>query len=216
MEIGKKIKDLRIAKGLTQEELADRSELSKGFISQLERDLTSPSIATLTDILQVLGSSLNEFFYEAPEEQIVFRAEDYFVKTDPELNNTIEWIVPNAQRNIMEPIRLTLGPGGTTYMDLPHEGEEFGYVLTGTVTIHIGNKSYKAKKGKPFISPQQESLREPRQDAGPGSLDQLSPELLINHEGEKTTMSKHLIDLQHISKSSRRPDGPGRSESLYP
>ena len=40
----------------TQEELADRSELSKGFISQLERDLTSPSIATLTDILQIVGS----------------------------------------------------------------------------------------------------------------------------------------------------------------
>ena len=46
MDIGKKIKELRVAKGLTQEELADRSELSKGFISQLERDLTSPSIAT--------------------------------------------------------------------------------------------------------------------------------------------------------------------------
>ena len=45
MDIGKKIKELRVAKGLTQEELADRSELSKGFISQLERDLTSPSIA---------------------------------------------------------------------------------------------------------------------------------------------------------------------------
>ena len=40
MDIGKKIKELRVAKGLTQEELADRSELSKGFISQLERDLT--------------------------------------------------------------------------------------------------------------------------------------------------------------------------------
>ena len=47
MDIGQKIKELRVAKGLTQEELADRSELSKGFISQLERDLTSPSIATL-------------------------------------------------------------------------------------------------------------------------------------------------------------------------
>ena len=100
MEIGKKIKDLRIAKGLTQEELADRSELSKGFISQLERDLTSPSIATLTDILQVLGSSLNEFFYEAPEEQIVFRAEDYFVKTDPELNNTIERVKKNFNEGL--------------------------------------------------------------------------------------------------------------------
>ena len=41
MDIGQKIKELRVAKGLTQEELADRSELSKGFISQLERDLTS-------------------------------------------------------------------------------------------------------------------------------------------------------------------------------
>lgn len=150
MEIGKKIKELRMAKGLTQEELADRSELSKGFISQLERDKTSPSIATLTDILQVLGTSLNEFFCETPEEQIVFKADDYFVKSDPELKNKIEWIVPNAQRNIMEPIRLTLEPGGTTYMDIPHEGEEFGYVLQGTVTIHLGKQSYKAKKGETF------------------------------------------------------------------
>ena len=55
MEIGSKIKELRVIKGLTQEELADRTELSKGFISQLERDLTSPSIATLADILQCLG-----------------------------------------------------------------------------------------------------------------------------------------------------------------
>ena len=56
MEIGKKIKELRTLKGLTQEELADRAELSKGFISQLERDLTSPSITTLMDILQCLGT----------------------------------------------------------------------------------------------------------------------------------------------------------------
>ena len=52
VRIGSKIKELRVLKGLTQEELADRAELSKGFISQLERDLTSPSIATLVDILQ--------------------------------------------------------------------------------------------------------------------------------------------------------------------
>ena len=44
MNIGLKLKELRILKGLTQEELADRAELSKGFISQLERNLTSPSI----------------------------------------------------------------------------------------------------------------------------------------------------------------------------
>ena len=72
MDIGKKIRLLRIQRGLTQEELADRCELSKGFISQLERNLSSPSIATLMDLLECLGSSLQEFFNERPPEKSVF------------------------------------------------------------------------------------------------------------------------------------------------
>ena len=81
MSIGAKLKELRVCKGLTQEELADRAELSKGFISQLERDLTSPSIATLMDILQCLGTSIGEFFNEAPEEQIVLENRIILKKT---------------------------------------------------------------------------------------------------------------------------------------
>ena len=150
MDIGAKLKELRILKGLTQEELADRAELSKGFISQLERDLTSPSIATLMDILQCLGTSIGEFFNETPEEQIVFGKTDYFEKHDLELKNEIKWIIPNAQKNCMEPIHLLLEKGGETCPDNPHEGEEFGYVLQGNISIHIGSKTYKAKKGESF------------------------------------------------------------------
>lgn len=150
MEIGYKIKELRIAKGLTQEELADRSELSKGFISQVENDLTSPSIATLVDLLQCLGTDLKHFFDETIDDQIVFGKEDYFEKEDLELNNMIQWIIPNAQKNMMEPILLTLGEGGSTYRDNPHEGEEFGYVLKGSVDVCIGTKRYTAKKGESF------------------------------------------------------------------
>ena len=151
MKIGNRLKELRIQKGLTQEELAGRSELSKGFISQLERDLTSPSIATLVDILQCLGTDIQEFFSESPkDEQIVFHEADYFEKVDEELGNMVEWIIPNAQKNIMEPIRLTLKPGGSTYPDNPHEGEEFGYVLSGSITIVMGKKKIRAKKGESF------------------------------------------------------------------
>ena len=64
MSIGSKIKQLRTFYGLTQEELADRCELTKGYISQLENDLTSPSISTLTDILSALGTNLKSFFNE--------------------------------------------------------------------------------------------------------------------------------------------------------
>lgn len=150
MHIGHKIKELRIQKNLTQEELADRAELSKGFISQLERDLTSPSIATLVDILQCLGTNLEEFFSGTTSEQVVFHKGDFFEKQDKELKNTIEWIIPNAQKNMMEPILLTLEPDGKTYPDNPHEGEEFGYVLSGHILIHIGSSTHKAKKGEAF------------------------------------------------------------------
>ena len=150
MQIGNKIRDLRIQKNLTQEELADRCELSKGFISQLERDLTSPSIATLIDILQCLGTDLKDFFDDPEDEQIAFKESDYFEKIDEELKNKVEWIIPNAQKNMMEPIRLTLAPGGSTYPDNPHEGEEFGYVLSGSIRLMIGKRTIKVKKGESF------------------------------------------------------------------
>ena len=102
------------------------------------------------DILQVLGTDLKDFFNEEPEEQIVFHESDYFEKEDEEYRNRMEWIIPNAQKNIMEPVRLTLAPGGSTYPDNPHEGEEFGYVLSGSIQIHVGPKIYKAKKGESF------------------------------------------------------------------
>lgn len=150
MNIGTKIKELRVQKALTQEELADRAELSKGFISQLERDLTSPSIATLMDILQCLGTNLEHFFSDTTAEQVVFKKTDYFEKYDSELKNEIKWIIPNAQKNMMEPILLTLDVGGSTYPDNPHDGEEFGYILNGSITIHIGTRTHKAKKGESF------------------------------------------------------------------
>ena len=99
VEIGRKIKQLRIQKGLTLEELASRSELTKGFLSQLERELTSPSIATLNDIVEALGSSLAEFFKEEEQEQLVFHKKDFFV--DERETYTINWIVPNTQKNAM-------------------------------------------------------------------------------------------------------------------
>ncbi len=150
MNIGSKIKALRIANGLTQEELADRSELSKGFISQVENNLTSPSIATLIDVLQCLGTDLKNFFGDDEDNQIVFSKEDYFEKEDNQLENVVEWIIPNAQKNLMEPILLTLRPGGSTYPDNPHEGEEFGYVLSGAVDVIVGNRSFHAEKGESF------------------------------------------------------------------
>ena len=150
MSIGAKIKDLRVKYGLTQEELASRTELSKGFISQLERDLASPSIATLMDILECLGTSLKDFFNEPDEGKIVYGPQDIFVKAHEELGITIEWLVTSAQKNSLEPILVTLNPGAKTEIYPPHAGEEYGYVLSGGVTIILGERRCKARKGDSF------------------------------------------------------------------
>lgn len=150
MNIGEKIKNLRTQNGLTQEELGNRSELTKGFISQVERNITSPSIASLRDILECLGTNLRDFFNDGEPEKIVFHINDYFVKDDPLLSQTIEWIVPNAQKNDMEPIVITIGKNGHSTIDEPHAGEEFGYVLSGSIDVILGKAKYKAKKGESF------------------------------------------------------------------
>lgn len=150
MQIGEKIKNLRIKNALTQEELANRCELTKGFISQLERDLTSPSIATLVDILEGLGTNLKDFFNETTDEKIVFSKEDAFEKENEEHKNIINWIIPNAQKNAMEPIHVEIRSGGRTKEVPPHEGEEFGHVLTGQILLHVGKDVHRVKKGESF------------------------------------------------------------------
>lgn len=148
MEIGAKLKELRLQLGLTQEDLAARCELTKGYISQLENDLASPSIATLIDMLNVLGTNLQEFFSEKKECKIVFNRDDFFVSESGDGEST--WLVPNSQKQEMEPILLELPPGGKSNDRPPVEGEEFGYVLNGKVSIVIGDKVYEAKKGNSF------------------------------------------------------------------
>ena len=133
---------------LTQEELADRCELTKGYISQIENDLVSPSISTLTDILSALGTDLKEFFSEDDEEQIVFGNNDYIVKQTEE--NEITWLVPNSQKNEMEPIIMVINPHTSTTIDMPHEGQEFGYILEGNIELVVGSQKYICKKGETF------------------------------------------------------------------
>ena len=149
MDIGYKLKNLRVQQNLTQEELADRSELTKGFISQVERNLTSPSIATFIDILEALGITPLEFFKDDTEEKIVFKDEDY-IESIKEDSYTMNWIVPNAQKNMMEPTIIEIEPGGFSKEVLPFEGEVLGYVTENQVTLHYGNKKYEVNKGETF------------------------------------------------------------------
>ncbi|MBM7649448.1 transcriptional regulator with XRE-family HTH domain [Bacillus ectoiniformans] len=149
MEIGKKIKNLRLKKGLTQEELGERTDLSKGYISQLERDLSSPSIETFFHILEVLGCSPKEFFDELEREQkVVYTEEDQTEFEDEERGYRIQWLVPESNEKEMEPVRLTFQKNGEFKTFEPSLAETFGYVLKGRIKITLGGRTYYAKAGE--------------------------------------------------------------------
>ncbi|HOF57049.1 MAG TPA: cupin domain-containing protein [Syntrophorhabdaceae bacterium] len=147
--LGERIKMLRQAKSLTQEELAVRAGLTKGFISQVERNLTSLSVESLIGILDALDEKPSTFFDGAFDEKIVFRLKD---RVDMELEHVkmFQILVPAAQNRQMDPALLELDVGEQTPEEEPHEGEEFGFVLYGAVELTLGGKSYKIKKGECF------------------------------------------------------------------
>ena len=148
MEIGQKIKELRLKNGLTLEVLASRSELRKGFLSQLERELSSPSITTLSDILEALGVNLSDFFLQEKPAKNVFTKDDFFV--DQREDYKVSWIIPNAQKNSMEPIIVEINKGQQSMIIEPHDGEEFGYVLSGSVSIVFDDVKQNVKTGETF------------------------------------------------------------------
>lgn len=149
MNFGEKIKDMRVSQGLTQEELAQRAELTKGFISQVENNLASPSITSFIDILDALGISPSDFFQEK-QEKIIFKDEEFSEYIDDQKGYKINWLVPNSQKNHMEPLMIEIKPKGTSQIINPFDGEEFGYVVDGELELMYGDEKFQVNKGESF------------------------------------------------------------------
>jgi transcriptional regulator with XRE-family HTH domain len=150
LQIGKRIKRLRLAKNLTQEELANRTGSTKGYISQLEREYTSPSLARLKDILDVLGGGLADFVQEHVPEQVVYQKSERILAADSKENLRVELPIQASQQQQMEPVLVTLAPEGRTWEDRSHQGQEFGYVLRGAVVLQVGHERHRLRQGDCF------------------------------------------------------------------
>lgn len=136
-------------RGLTIEELADNANLTKGFISQLERDLTVPSVLNLKQILDVLGIQLSAFFSDITErEKNIFSLKDRILEGSSK-NYKIEKLIPKLQYLEMEPVVLTLEPL-IEYKKQFEEDEGFGFVLKGNLEIKINDERQVIKRGDCF------------------------------------------------------------------
>jgi transcriptional regulator with XRE-family HTH domain len=140
MQLGRKIRDLRLRRGLTVQQLAEASGLSKGFISQVENDRTSPSLATLRDLAMALETSVAYLVVEEDQvPHVVRKAERPRVQVGGNTSR-VEVLSAQPKRNL-ELLMAELPPGlNAGDKRHYHHGEECVVVLEGRVRLTCGSQ----------------------------------------------------------------------------
>lgn len=151
IDIGSKIREIRKSKHLSIAELAEKTGLSTGIISQIERDLVTPSVVTFWKISKALEVSFGYFFDEVEEEQavlspVVKRDQRKTIKTSNR-KALYELLSQDLNRKI-EFLYITIKPGEQSEGGLvTHEGEECGVVIKGRLLIKMENEEYILEEG---------------------------------------------------------------------
>ncbi|MDO4281246.1 MAG: XRE family transcriptional regulator [Peptococcaceae bacterium] len=146
---GSRLRALRKDKNLSMAELAKRSGVSTGLISQIERDLVIPSVVSVWRLAQVLDANINDFFdAERPEHQVIIRKQDHHVQILHGDSTTYKMLTPNAPDRLLDVVEITL-KSGYSYEQPPltHDGEECGVVLKGRLTVCLDDKEYILEEG---------------------------------------------------------------------
>lgn len=146
-KISLKIKTLRKQQHLTLKDLSDRSGLSISFLSQVENGSTSLAIMSLKKIADALNVPIGQFFIAYEEHQYAVKSEDHQTFTIEGTPSKFIRISGDFPNRTMESMIVVLMPETEHGPSMTHPGEEFVYVLEGTVIVIIDDKEYSLKEG---------------------------------------------------------------------
>lgn len=148
--IGKKIKELRVSRNLTLKDLSVKTDLSIGFLSQLERGLTTIAVDTLYTIAEVLGVELS-YFLSSPKQNKKLVLRSYEKEVFQIYSNQFIYynLTNDIEDKVFLPRYIEILPSNNEEDITPynHEGEEFVYVMEGILTLVVNNEKYELYPG---------------------------------------------------------------------
>jgi XRE family transcriptional regulator, regulator of sulfur utilization len=154
--LGEVVRRLRESQHMSLRTLADKSEFSPSFISQVENGQASPSIASMERIAFALGVTLGQFFQVTEEKSHnVVKANDRPTLDSHWSKAKIEALGPISPGGTgLEPVIITINPGGTSGKR-PHTqaNEEFAIVFEGEVTVTLGEEQHALSRGDSVTIP---------------------------------------------------------------
>jgi transcriptional regulator with XRE-family HTH domain len=149
VNVGQRIRQLRLGLGLSVRTLARETGFSPSLISQVERGRVMPSIGSLERIAVALGVSLSTFFAESesnPEGLVRANARQKLTSTWSSVS--IEALRPMKEAGLLEPILIVMAPGGRSgKFPTAHGGEKFALILDGEVTLTLGDEAHRLSTG---------------------------------------------------------------------
>lgn len=145
--VGERIKTLRTEQGMTLAELSEKANISISYLSQIERDKTTPSLTTLTGIAKAFNVGLRYFFESDAEVAHVVRAQEKQDGFAPDACMGHARLTFGAANGKIEVYRVILQPHTPPQQLTPHSGEEFGFVLTGELTVTLGDERFALAAG---------------------------------------------------------------------
>jgi transcriptional regulator with XRE-family HTH domain len=144
---GARLRELRLRRGWTLQELACRSALSRAFLSRLESGDRQASIAAVLTLSRIFDVSLASLFESPPatEPCVIVRAAEAVEKTI----NGLKYVpLSNAGRFFnLQPLRIKVSPSRRGHEHYHHDGEEWIYVLSGRLTLSLAGKTYDLSPG---------------------------------------------------------------------
>jgi transcriptional regulator with XRE-family HTH domain len=164
--MGQKIRQLRIDQRLTLEEAAERAGCTPGFLSQVERNQAVPSITMLYAIAQALDVRVTYFFPRTSSGAQVVRAGEREIFRFEGSSIAYSLLSSNFPDRKLEAMLVQMDPlDGTLPSDefRSHAGEEFAYVLQGTMRLRVGDSVYDLNPGDSmhFKSPMKHRMENP-------------------------------------------------------
>jgi transcriptional regulator with XRE-family HTH domain len=149
IDIGSKIKKMRLQKKMKLKDLARETGLSIGLISKVENNNTSPSLSTLIKLANLLGTDASFFLAEGENKDnaVVCRKDDRKVWTSNDDKIIFELLNPSLRSKKMEVVCAKIERFESPDEKYTHEGEEFGLILKGQVKVELENESHVLNEG---------------------------------------------------------------------
>ena len=154
IQISNKIKEKRKGKGITIQELADKAEVSKGLISQIENNRTVPSLLVLINIIRALNLDMNEFFNEIGQEQqsskVIIKQEASYQVFEKEAAKGFLYkrVLTRSVKNYpVDIVILELKRGARRAQMVKTDAYEYKYIIQGKVEYQVENEKYVLNTG---------------------------------------------------------------------